>query len=758
MVPLPDDRSPPIAPLSPVEPKQPLTGEEEKKHIEKLTEEVAKEALKEQAPPPEQPRGWNPFSWLWGTKEEKPAEKEIVSDEEGLPEGAKEGEEEVVLPPELEDLASKEKGEEVSKEEDLGDFILVKEEDEIPVTPAEKKEQLKESASKTEEVRQAWWFQRVGAGIANLGLGIATAGIQKYANNYAGGLDKQNLIKNAKESMVKDLQDPQMAELCDLAIAKALQTVDSNLDELKKSSEKTPSFTANNVLPQRQHIKDLTEINIAKGLANLARQVKEAEKLHPDPAFAGQPSLVKILSLLSKKVGEHISAGRLAELEEKYRDDRTQFQRLTKEMYPDLENRPEIQKQLQEYIQTDDIGKKNQITRDLFPSVDEIEGEGKQMIVEYQSLLRSMSRRHHEFQEIFKQVADDVLVFMFPNKVKDLEIPEQLKISIIPGYLYGMVHSMVADSLQQVYEPLENDLVRVKKWEDDLKKRTGEHDLKPVIQAPAALLVGISKNYIQSDPRVVDLTAALLNKINPPPKKKEGEEEKTEDVKLMEQLSREQFANWIVESVQAMLHTQDSNLQGLEMFLSQVLTNLSLAMMAKGAALVIPEGEKIDENQFFKELTDRIVSKFKSLQGEEEIPAEFWNNIIKELPLPIPLKDYIVSQLIENAPDWKKTLQERSGPALQEIQKLYDESEKKILSYKGGEQLLSITEKISDQIVEQVLEQNIGLITIYGLGDTIEELSEQYLPGVKIDEDLKTWFKNNISAFGMTEEGQSPTL
>ncbi len=750
------DGLPPVTPPSPLEPKQPLPGEEEKKHIEKVTDEAAKEALKEQAPPPAEPRGW--FSWWWGTAEEKSAEKGKAKEEE-LSEGAKEGEEEAELTPEPEILLRREEREDrigEGKEGDFfeEDFILMNEEPEIGVAPA-KREQLKESASKAEEVGKAWWWQRVGTGIANYGLGFATARIQNYANSYAGKIDKQNLIKNAKESMVKDLQDPQMAQLCDFINDLALKGVDSKLDELKKLNEKTPSFTTDNVLLQRQLLKDLTEINIAKGLANLARQVNEAEKVHPDPAFASQPSLVKILSLVSEKASEHISGRRLAELEEKYRHERTKFQGLTKEIYPDLENQPENQQLLNEYIQTDDIRKKNQIEGLLFPSEDELEGEGKQIIIEYKTHLRIMSQRHHEFQELFKLVANDVLVFMFPNKVNDLEVPELLKTSLIPGYLYDLVHSMVADSLQQIYEPMETDLAKVQNWEERLKNATGVHDLTPVVQAPAALLVGMTKNYIQSDPSVVDLTVAGLNEINPPPEKKEGEAEKPEDVKLMEQLSQEQFANWIVESVQTMLHTQDSNLQGLEMFIGQVFTNLTLGAMAKGAALVVPEGEKIDEKEFFKVLIDRIVAKVKSLQGEEEIPAEFWKNLLKDLSLPTPIKDLIVTYLIEKATTWKKTLQE-SGPALQEIQQLYDESEKRILSYKGGEQLLSITEKISDEIVEQILQKNIGLISLFGLGDTVEELSEQYLPGVKIDEDLKNWLKNNISAFGMTEEGQSP--
>ena len=35
----------------------------------------------------------------------------------------------------------------------------------------------------------------------------------------------------------------------------------------------------------------------------------------------------------------------------------------------------------------------------------------------------------------------------------------------------------------------------------------------------------------------------------------------------------------------------------------------------------------------------------------------------------------------------------------------------------------------------------------------MEELLTQYLPGVQIDDDLKEWFKENISAFGPSEAG-----
>ena len=422
------------------------------------------------------------------------------------------------------------------------------------------------------------------------------------------------------------------------------------------------------------------------------------------------------------------------------------------------------------------------------------------------------------------------------------------------SYVYDVyerhIHDPLTDFLLDSYQPLEIDINHKIQWEEELQARVGAPDMRPVIETPAALLVAVTKNYIQADPRIVGLTAwtldtiiqgsiplteaqqtkikedlsiyfmpaqleplsseqlANLTKLSPaqlrelaqlPPetfakqilieilsvhfskerlddlsleqleklvKLPTGEQQKLSRLSpdafekqlaqqiFLPQMSQEGLANWIVDSAQAMLHTEDPHLLGLGQFIQQRLHYLTLGLMAKGAKLVIPEEEEIEENQFIKELTDRLVEKFGSLQGKESISDQFWLDFVKDLPLPPFVKDLIVPVLIQKTKTWQSEL--RTSPDLQEIQRVYSESEAIIRSYEGGEQLLSITEKVSEQIIEQVLEKNVGLITALGLGNTLEELFAQYLPGIKINAELTKWFKENISALGATEAGQSP--
>ena len=218
------------------------------------------------------------------------------------------------------------------------------------------------------------------------------------------------------------------------------------------------------------------------------------------------------------------------------------------------------------------------------------------------------------------------------------------------------------------------------------------------------------------------------------------DQEKITPKKLLDQLSQQELANWMVETAQTMLHTKDPHLTGLGKFVEQSLNNLALALMAKGAQLVIPETEQVEPTAFVKELSDLLVKKFSSLTAEEKISDEFWKGFIKDLPLPPAIKDLLLPEVIKNAASLQENLKETNSD-LEEIKKVHAEAEKKILAYKGGKQLLSITEKVSDQIIEMVLEENIGLVNTFGLGDTIEELFDQFLPGVQINDELKTWFK-----------------
>lgn len=581
-------------------------------------------------------------------------------------------------------------------------------------------------------------------GLTYVGTSAAKAVAGKVVKRYS--MDVKKEVAQSKEQMLQNLKDPQFVEFYDMVWVLLSSIIGGQLTEnLPADMESAP-------------ILDLAEINIARGFVNLARQVSEQKGDIPN--YDEQPSLVSVLSLLCEKAGHHIDAARLQKIEEDYRDVRVEFATLKHKLLPNIS--PVEQDQIEKYIKNADDNPDLIIylKKELFPDLDE---DDEAMIKEVDAFLETciyMRQRHQEFNQLFGEVIEVVLTFLFPNKLNDLQVPGVLQYGFVQSRIYNGLKSALTDLLQKSYEPMENDAVKLGAWERTLKMTVGAPDLKPVIAAPAALIKGVVDGFIKSDPRAVGFTAAGLASLFHPQEEgriqEEAELSETEKKEqTLNQLSQESLANWIVDSVHAILNTEDPNLGGLGSFAKQVLNNLTLALLAKGAKLVIPEGEKVKNNQFIKALSNGIVEKVAALKGNEVIPDEFWKEFIADLPLPPLVKDALLPKLIEKAKNLQTDLKEKA-PELEAIQNLYAESEEKVKGYKSGAELFSIAEKISDQVIEQLLEKNIGLIAELGLGDNLDELFAQYMPGVKINDELKNWFKQNISSLGAAGAGESP--
>jgi hypothetical protein len=582
----------------------------------------------------------------------------------------------------------------------------------------------------------------------------ATSVLPAYAKSYDNKLDKGRLIAEQKQEMLNQLHDPQFVEFYDFVNAMAIPRIRVILDGLAGKND----IYSKTVLSHRDLIVKLIEINLAHGFANLARQVRQNQAQIPN--FDQQPTLVSVISLLCQRAGTHIDAQHLASIESKYRKHHADLPNQIATLFPDIKNQPQmdesVRKYIQEYIKTTDKGRKDVIKHALFPHLDTLTGQKAKDVDAFIATLDALHQKDRELNQLFSQVADAILLYFFPKKFSDMEAPAVLQVGFIQNSLYdNVLKALVADILQESYEPLENNITRKEGWENDLQECIGAPDLNPVIQAPSALLVAFTRNYIHADPRVMNLTAWALNTLMHPQAAGAAGNDSQQQEELLNQLSEEQLANWMVESVQTMLQTQDPHLLGLGQFAKQALNNLTLALMAKGAKLVIPEDELVDSEEFLKEFSDRLVAKFSSLQGDQNISAQFWEEFVKDLPVPPVVKSLLVPLLNEKSASLQAQLT-TSAPDLQAIQQLFSEAEAKIRSYENGEQLLSITEKVSDEIVEQILEKNVGLVETLGLGETIEELFAQYLPGITINDELKNWFKANISSLGATEEGDSP--
>lgn len=576
-------------------------------------------------------------------------------------------------------------------------------------------------STQAEPVKQGWLSWAI-TGVAQVCLG-----------SYAERIDKAGLVAAAKGSMMNDLKDPQFIEFFDFVHTVVAQKVEGKLKEM------AGTVVGDTALSQKKLIYDLLEINLARGFANLAHQIKEQS--HNIPHYAQQPSLVNMLSLLCQKVGVHLDMQRLETIESAYQKHCVEFERLLRELIPSIDQNPAQRALI------------DQAVRDLdWLALEEflpVASMGTELANQF-FVHASFIGERKDLLDLFSEVSDDVLLYLFPNKVQDLEVPGLLQMGFIPKLLYKFIHSIFTSFLKNAYMPLENNVKRLGGWEGQLKKRIGEHDLQPLIQAPTAFLMGYTKNYIQSDPQAASLVSGMMGGMQEPLSEENQKDHLQQHAAAMAQLAQEKLAGWVIESIQVILHTEDPHLLSLGRFTQQVFDQLTVALMAKGTSAVISENEKIKENQFFRVLMDRLVAKFKSIQEQEEVSEENVRDFFADLPLPSFLKEMLVPLISEKAKELQKKVKE-----IQEIQKLHENSGKTLASYKGGAQLLSITEKISDKIIEKVLDRDVSLVSTLGLGETIEELCDQYLPDVKINEDLKKWFKENVSTLNLNEGGES---
>ncbi len=564
----------------------------------------------------------------------------------------------------------------------------------------------------------------------------------------------KNIIFEQKKEMIAQLDDPIFVEFYEVVSAQILiPLIKENLPENAKNED----FDL------------ILEVILARGFSHLAKQMKQNEKEIPN--FSKQPSLVSLLSLICQKTGKHFDQESFNKIERKY-------------------------------------------PSDLKLSDEELQKKKKELL------------------DLFSQASEDILLCLFPNKLSDAIdiaglsgttfnlIKNTSLTAKLEDYLFNTLKTTIADQLLTIYSPMGEFASRKANIETEFKKQIGV-DLKPLIDAPSALFVALGKNYIQSDPTVVENVADFIDSIvNPSPlipirkqilqikekipaprysldpvmgegmileeletelekidktnqnlqelrgKKDRLKNIKTPEVKealnelnqkidelialksnrfkkkknIIEKASQTQLATWIVESMQTMLNQEDANFKGLFKFINQSANNISLSLLSKGSKLISPEEKTTDSKIFLKQLSDRLIEKIQEVQEEEDIPPSLLEEFFDDIPLPSVAKDFLISKLIEKSADLHA--------AFDEIKNIHDDAFEKIKTYKGSDEFLSISNKIADQLLDTGVHQNIELVDTYGFKDTIDELFNQYLPGITINKDLKAWFKGNISNLG----------
>lgn len=559
---------------------------------------------------------------------------------------------------------------------------------------------------------------------------------------------KADLIAEDKVRISEKCKDPLMLEFVDFLSEQLVKGLNPVIDE-----NLPPEFKK-----QKGLINDIIEINIVRGFANLMQLVDEADI----PNALNQPPLVNLFSFLCHKGRKHINQKSLEGIQKRAAQMQAEFTRLAKKLLPDLETNPQQRALIDEYIQSDNQLSKKEILQKIISEFAKIEGENEQEERErvedttsFTRCLHALNQQHLdvELKELFGLFADDLLECLFPNKRMIIPIPALSRFS--PLIYSGVVKKLLVDFLVTSYKPMAKNHSRQDNWEKTLKGHMGVEDLDTILEAPAALGLGLIKNFIQTNTQAVALVADKLSSMGLPSDKPESADkpkaltEAQKRKKLNAQLAQFQLANWIVEAVQGLLHTEDKQLIALGKYFYALFKDLTLGALAQGTALVIPEGEQVDEHRFVEQLLDRMIAQFIALKGEEIDSKQFWKDFLKGLNLPPITQDKIVNGFLANNTNEFKKMLDKTYP---EIEKLEKETLEIINGYKNGDQLLSLIEQISGWLIKKVLKKNIDLIGMLGLEDTFEKLLDEFLPGITIDEKLKGWVKNNLTALNGGEE------
>lgn len=581
--------------------------------------------------------------------------------------------------------------------------------------------------------------------------------------------EKQELMANARENMAR-LNDPQFMALAETLSGAVGKEVGSRIDQLGDG------VMASVIRPRKELIKDYLQINIFRGLGNLARAVESHRGEITN--YANQPALANIFIYLCKKGRSVLNEEALKNINIKYTFARLDYNSFL-EKHPGLKAHQSV---IDEYVKVhanstftglmtgavasevseyqSDFDKANAALEQILREENISEEEEQKLRL----ILSQFSAKRNEQKALFNETVRVLLGELFPDGLNDLVLPNSLfQIPGIRQYIYSnYVVGLISDQLFDQCEPLLQSRSLVGQFEAELKERTGAENTDLLVKAPGKALVAGAVNYLQTDPGAVGAVAELLESISPAGQLIVGGTEVSERGTLLGQISQHQQAASVIEAVQCLLNTQDPNIIALGSFFQTVLGQLATGLMAKGSQLVFPDGATIGQDQFLGELLSRMNAFIQNGRGNLPITEEFWSEFIKGLPVPPALKDLVVRQLVEKSVQMN-ALYHAGGAAA-------EATEQKIRGYAQGEKLLSIVDQVADLVVEGAIKENMGLVSELaddeeeaeevegetkenvsltaklGLDETIEELVEQFLPGIEITPTTRAWLADNIRA------------
>lgn len=340
-----------------------------------------------------------------------------------------------------------------------------------------------------------------------------------------------------------------------------------------------------------------------------------------------------------------------------------------------------------------------------------------------------------ELKNMFGDISKELLVLFFPNGMNDIVMPGMemniVKWEYFQNLILDKVKSLIQNFFFQSYLPTKKSPQTKQGWVSKIQSYVGPHKIEPLVEAPTLFLTAFITKYIQTNPKAIDLVQGELKKygIN------HGQQENR----------YRQLAEWGLQSVQSLLTSGDPALIRAGQFIKDLISDLTLCLISKGAGLLIPENEVINRNQFLKYIIELVIKKIQTMDGQTVPSDQFWRDFINDLPLPPLFKELLIGQCIKRADSFKNLLTQGKYYRDQ-IENFYNESLAKVKKHREGDALVNLTENIARRFVDIGSHQVTEALSVGRVADSMEELFAEYLPHITIDKQLKSWFKNNVNA------------
>lgn len=591
-------------------------------------------------------------------------------------------------------------------------------------------------------------------------LALAVYDFPAFLINYERR-DIPKKLQEADRRIKAAILEPEFFDLALLSRRLASTSLSSTIThQINEFLKNTPFLS--NIEIKNEIIQKLIGLNVANLFANLA------EVIQKDPNFPKQNALICLASIILSKIEKH--APQLAAIEQAKRQAFDLYEEIKRFTIPD-------QNQAQQWVtllvQSNKKGKfldpKRclKVIHQLFPNYDALPIDIKEKVAS----MILLGRQAANLTSLFTNISEELFTVFFPNKVRDLIFPGSdaniAQIESLQNYANSIIKNQIYDFLFKSYKAMTKNPIRSNAWMNQIKNRVGNHSVEALMQAPTIFITEFIKNYIQSNPNTPSRLTSFLDGFT----KEEGAEVLVaKDRGVVPGLNNRPLAVYILQSFRKVLTTPDPVLFKAGLYIKNLIADLTLGLVAKGADLVISKEEQVETDQFFTTVLNRTVENYKSF-SKIGIPAtekekrelakkveEFWKNFLADLALPPVVQDLLLSTLTQKIDHYSQLLNHLAR-AKNAVEVLHSESLKTIKGYPRGKELISLADKISEKMIEAVSEQlqKAEWLDTKGMNLQMEDLFNLYLPGIKVDEELKVWFKANVKALGMSLNAIAPS-